>query len=182
MLSGSVQDVVAAYRELGTSNQTERILDKAEQVLGNESVRLRSARLRTSDESSSSQVTIRTPFSVEVVFDANVRAEAFYLGMRLRTTYGEIVFGSGSPPIAISPGTYRYECFVPGDLLNDGVYVIDIGFVRDGAILLYRAEDLLTFEVHDVERTIGGWLGKIPGAVRPKLNWETEKVSSYASA
>jgi lipopolysaccharide transport system ATP-binding protein len=116
------------------------------------------------------------------VYDANVQAEAFFLGMRLRTTYGEIVFGSGSPPMPIGPGTYRSECFVPGDLLNNGVYVIDVGFVRDGAILLFRAEDLLSFEVHDVERTLGGWLGKIPGAVRPKLHWDTERISSYATA
>lgn len=182
MVSGSAKDVVTAYRELGTANQTERVLDEAEQVLGNDSIRVRSARLRTSGVSDDGQITIRTPFSVEVVYDANVRAEAFFLGMRLRTTYGEIVFGSGSSPMAIGPGTYRSECFVPGDLLNDGVYVIDIGFVRDGTILLFRAEDLLTFEVHEVERAPGGWLGKIPGAVRPKLRWDTEKVSTYAPA
>jgi len=177
--SGSAQDVVTAYRAMGTSNQIERNWNTAEQALGNEVIRLRSARLRLASGSAADQLTIRTSFSVEVVYDADVRAEAFYLGLRLRTASGDIIFSSGCPPMPIGPGTYRSECFVPGELLNEGLYVIDIGFVRDGAILLFRAEDLLTFEVHDVERELGGWLGKIRGAVRPTLRWETEKVSTY---
>jgi lipopolysaccharide transport system ATP-binding protein len=180
--SGSVQDVVAAYRELGTSNQIERTWNAAEQAPGNDFIKLRSARLRLASGSAANQLTIRTPFSVEVVYDIGARADAFYLGVSLRSVYGEIVFASGSPPMPIGPGTYRSECFVPGDLLNDGVYVVDVGFVRDAAIPLFRAEDLLTFEVHDVERAAGGWLGRIPGAVRPKLRWETETVSSYVTA
>jgi lipopolysaccharide transport system ATP-binding protein len=66
--------------------------------------------------------------------------------------------------------------------LNDGVYVIDVAFVRDAVIQLFRVEELLTFEIHDAERATGTWLGRIPGAVRPKLHWETEKVSTYAPA
>ena len=145
---------------------------------GNECIRLRTARIRPQSESVDRQLTIRTPFSIEIEYDAQFNSDTFFVGARLRTIYGDIIFGSACTPIQIGPGTYRSECFVPGDLLNDGLYVIDITFARDSAIQLFRAEELLTFEIHDVERATGAWLGKIPGAIRPRLNWET-KVSAF---
>ena len=35
---------------------------------------------------------------------------------------------------------------------------------------LYSNKELLTFEVKDVKRDLG-YLGKINGVIRPKLNW-----------
>jgi lipopolysaccharide transport system ATP-binding protein len=180
--AGSAHDAVTAYRELGASNQIDRTWLLPGQAPGNEWIRLRSACIRPASTVASGQLTIRTPFCVEVVYDANLRAEAFFLGVRVRTDYGDIIFASGSIPMPIEPGTYHSECTVPGDLLNDGVYVVDVSFARDGTVPLFRAEELLSFEIHDVERASGAWLGKIPGAVRPRLKWETERLSVSAPA
>ncbi len=180
--AGSAQDVVTAYRELGASNQTDRVWPTSEQALGNEFIRLRSARIRFESHSDGGQITIRTPFWIEVTYDADVHADAFFLAVELRTIYGDFIFGRACSPTTFEPGTYRSACMVPGDLLNDGLYAVDVVFVRDGAVTLFRAQELLTFEVYDVEREAGTWMGKIPGPIRPRLTWETERISTYAPA
>ena len=74
------------------------------------------------------------------------------------------------------PGRHLARCRVPGDLLNNGAYVVDVAFARDGAHVVFRLEEALAFEVHDVERARGAWLGPIPGAVRPRLEWVVEHM------
>lgn len=175
--SGTAQDAVTAYRELGTASRTERTWAEPGQAPGNEWVRIRHVSVRADSGTGDGHITVRTPLTIEVVFDVHIRAESFFPGARLRTLYGDVIFGSGPEPVPIRPGSYRAECRIPGDLLNDGMYVIDISFVRDSAVLLYRAEEILTFEVHDIERLPGAWLGKIPGAIRPRLDWELQETA-----
>jgi hypothetical protein len=42
--------------------------------------------------------------------------------------------------------------------------------------LVYRADDLLTFEVRDAVDLRGEWHGKWPGTVRPLLPWRTDRI------
>ena len=48
-------------------------------------------------------------------------------------------------------------------------------FVNYPSVCLYNHEDILSFEVHDVERE-GNWYGKWIGAVRPKLKFGIEEI------
>jgi lipopolysaccharide transport system ATP-binding protein len=175
---GSAVEAVSAYREMGAHDQTEREWPSPESRPGNEHVRVRAVRIKTNVPGEASQITVRTPFDVEVAYESFFTAETSYVGMRLRTVTGEIVFSSGSQPAPVARGRYLARCRVPGDLLNSGAYMIDLAFARDGAHALFRFEEALAFEVHDVERPRGGWLGPIPGAVRPRLDWRVERMEA----
>ena len=174
---GSITDVVTAYSEQGASCGMSREWAGGDGP-GNEMIRVLRARVELNDNVTNGCLTVNTPFTIAVEYRTNLTADLFYVGARLKTIYGELVFPSGCAPMLIEPGVYRSEYTIPGDLLNDGVYTIDVGFVRDGANLLYRAEELLTFEVHDVERPPGAWMGKIPGTIRPRLDWKTRRLSA----
>jgi lipopolysaccharide transport system ATP-binding protein len=63
---------------------------------------------------------------------------------------------------------------VPGDLLNDGLYRVELLVVRDEGVVIHREDDVLVFEVRDDAETRGAWLGKWPGVIRPNLLWTTE--------
>ena len=177
-LAGSADEVVAAYRDLGALAQTEREWPLPESRPGNEHMRVHAVRIRADAAGGASRITIRTPFEVEVTYDIGFSAGALYAAVRLKTATGADVFSSPSAPAPVAPGRYRARCQVPGDLLNDGVYSIDIAFARDGVHLVFRLEDALTFEVHDVERARGAWLGPIPGAVRPQLMWNIDRLEA----
>ncbi len=175
---GEAHSVVNAYLSKGLRNVTERVWDDVKTAPGNESIRIRSARVIPGIGSQNNAITIKTSFCIEFVFTITLPETLFYVGMHFRTVYGECIFVTASVPNVIRQGTYKSICFVPGDLLNNGAYTMEIYFVKDANIVLYQVVDLLVFEVHDVEREPGGFLGELPGAVRPKLKWNVEPVPS----
>jgi len=175
---GSAEAAVTAYREMGAYDRTEREWHAPETRPGNEFVRISAVRLRTAIPDDAGQITVRTPFEVEVKFESFFVAETSYVAIRLRTAMGEIIFGSASRPAPMGRGHHIACCRVPGDLLNNGAYVIDVAFAREGAHVAFRLDEALAFEVHDVERLHGAWLGPIPGAVRPRLDWNIARMEA----
>jgi len=45
--------------------------------------------------------------------------------------------------------------------------------VKDQATVLYRDDGILVFEVRDAGQGRGAWYGRVPGVVRPNLEWRT---------
>jgi lipopolysaccharide transport system ATP-binding protein len=128
----------------------------------------------------SDPVTVRTPASVEFDYWNDVPGRCLNLNIRLFNKEGILVFSSypgdesfchGKP---FPAGLFRTTCQIPGDLLNDGVHRLELLAVEDQAVVLYRHEDVLCFDVIDSAELRGAWHGQWPGAVRPNLFWETQ--------
>jgi hypothetical protein len=49
--------------------------------------------------------------------------------------------------------------------------------VKDQATVVYMLDDVLVFDVEESVEGRGAWYGKLLGAVRPNLKWETEFLS-----
>jgi len=75
-------------------------------------------------------------------------------------------------------GRFVSTCRVPGHLLNEGVYRIELLVVKDQATVLYRDEGIVVFEVRDDGEQRGAWYGRVPGVVRPNLEWRTTCVET----
>jgi len=76
---------------------------------------------------------------------------------------------------AFPAGLFRSVCHIPGNLLNEGSFRIKMMFVKDKSRAVCALDDVLVFDVHEYERN-SNWYGKLPGAVRPMLEWSTELV------
>ncbi|SRR6266545_401101 len=147
---------------------------------GNDKVRLHRVRVRPLSGSSSDPITIQTDFVLE--FDYwNLEAGArLNLSLHLTNQQGMTVFNTfpvqepvwhGQPfPI----GLFRSVCYIPGNLLNDGIHRVLLLVVKDQGTVLFSLNDALVFNVLDSMERRGDWHGKWQGAVRPKLEWETE--------
>ncbi len=75
----------------------------------------------------------------------------------------------------LKEGLYKYSCKIPGDFLNDETYRVQIMFVRDRSRSIFTHDEILIFEVNDIQRD-GAWFGKWFGVVRPKFEWQSEKL------
>lgn len=179
---GHPNQVVSEYLKASTSSLAEQIWDDVETAPGNDVVRLHRVCIRPEHGTPVDEITIRTPLVMEFEYwnlkpgtHLNLSVSVYnQQGIHvLATTTLEEPVWHGRP---FPSGLFRSVCHVPGDLLNDGIYRVQVLIVKDEGIILYRQQDALVFDVKDSVEVRGNWYGKWPGVIRPALNWETEHL------
>lgn len=187
VLSGNAKEVVGAYLSSASTAVTEQEWPDPDSAPGNETVRLRSARVRPLERGAGDEINVRTPFAIEFEY-WNLKPQArLNLSLVVYTEDGTMAFATGprGEPVwngkPFPEGLFRSVCYVPGDLLNDGIHRLLLLVVENRSVVIYRHEDVLTFEVKEDISMRDGWLGDWPGATRPMLRWTTELVSPVAA-
>lgn len=88
-----------------------------------------------------------------------------------------MVFSSGSffdetvNTKTIATGTHRFVCELPGHLLNDGSYTLDVMLVRNRREVFLTEPAVLSFRVEDDFPIIQDWQWRPAGVIRPQLKW-----------
>ncbi|MEX5721412.1 ABC transporter ATP-binding protein [Geodermatophilus maliterrae] len=183
---GPALEVVGQYLSTSFSQLGEQMWADVGSAPGNDGVRIRRAAVRPESGAPSDPIDVRTPLALEFEY-WNLRPGAqLNLSLHVYNAQGVMVFNAlpyqekvwqGRP---FPQGLYRDTCHVPGDLLNDGTYRIDL-MVVEGNRAIYRHDEILVFEVRDDPGSRDGWFGSWEGAVRPALAWETEQLAGDAA-
>lgn len=176
--SGNTQIVINEYLSKGLNIGTEKSWPYIDNASGNDNIRIHAIRV-IADNGEQSIFTIKTAIRLEFEYSLFLDNILFYVGVHVRTISGECAFVTASSPAVTSSGRYKTACYIPGDLLNSGTYTLHVFYVRDGCNVLFEIEAPVFFEIHDVDRPEGAWIGAIPGAVRPLLKWETDIKEKY---
>ena len=176
---GDSRQIVSSYLSQSFSASTEEVWDDIETAPGNEAVRLRRVCVRPED-TSADVITVKTPFLMEFEY-WNLKPDAYLnLSLVIVNESGVVVFNTApvNEPVwqgqPFPQGLFKSVCRVPGDLMNDGMHKVQLLVVKNLHTIIYDKNDALSFEVHDADRK--GWHGKWVGAVRPDLDWTTERV------
>lgn len=167
--SGLTNDVVNNYLSKEVRNCLSRKWDK-DNPAGNSFVELISADVLPRLKNDVDNITVKSPIDIRFEFVSNTDA-LINLSLHLYSSTGVCIFNVGTNPTPLKKGqrcVSRLE--IPGDLLNDDIYSVNLMFVKDTSVILFSMDDLLTFEVFDDQRE-GNWFGKWPGAIRPTLNF-----------
>ena len=181
---GPTHAIVNNYLAAASSSVAmERVWDNPATAPGNEKVRIRSVRVRATDDSASDVITVQTPFVLEFEY-WNLEPEArLNLSLHLYNQQGITVLNTvpmNEPEWhgrAFPVGLFRSACHIPGNLLNDGLHRVLLLVVKDQGTVIFTLNDALVFSVQDVERP-GDWHGRWEGAVRPDLVWSTEYLDN----
>lgn len=80
-------------------------------------------------------------------------------------------FNSELNGFKLTKGSHEFVCNIPGHLLNDGEYILDVMLVRDRTEVLMTEAAILTFHIHDEPLNVEGWNWSPKGVIRPKLAW-----------
>ncbi|RIK35057.1 MAG: ABC transporter ATP-binding protein [Chloroflexi bacterium] len=183
MEEGKPAQVISRYLQTSFTDATERVWDDPATAPGNERVRLRRATVRPLQGEPGDPITVRTPFVFEFEYWNLQPGVPLHLSLHLYNEQGILIFDvaptdepaweKGAFPV----GLFHDRCHVPEDLLNDGMYRLDVLALNDQTVI-YKQSNVLGFTVHDSSELRGNWYGKWEGAIRPMLEWETDLVES----
>jgi lipopolysaccharide transport system ATP-binding protein len=179
---GLAGGVVSQYLRASATDIKERLWEDSTTAPGNERVRLRRASVRPSRGVPGDPIDVRTDFVMEFEYWNFDPGACLNLSLRVYNEQGIVVFNTVSrvDSVPFAAGLYRDVCHVPGDLMNDGAYSIELLVVHDRSAVIYKHSDLLIFEVKDSIEGRGLWHGDWQGAVRPRLSWDCEYVEPHA--
>lgn len=179
---GAPSEVISRYLATSLSVLNDHVWPEPELAPGNDRVRMRRAQVRPERGAADDPIFVTTPFVVEFEY-WNMQAGArLNLSLHVYNEQGVMVFNARPAEEAdwrgrpFPRGLFRDTCHVPGDLLNDGVHRIELLVVADARHVIHRMEDVLVFEVRDAGDDREGSYEPWPGAVRPRLAWETEQL------
>jgi lipopolysaccharide transport system ATP-binding protein len=183
-MDASAPEAVGEYLSSGARGTAERVWEDPETAPQGEVVRLRAVRIVNEKGEVSDAIDTREGFRMEMEY------EVLRPGYVLRMNF--TVWNHEEGVVAFSvfdldkewrgrrrpEGVYRTSAWVPGNLLGDGMFTVDVALaLRDTGVLQFHETGAMAFHMVDPldgETARGDWGGKILGVVRPKLDWTTE--------
>jgi len=185
VMDGNSSDVVEYYIAGTSGSGGEMVWPDPATAPGNDKVRLHAVRILSNDDKPTDSVDIQKDIYIQISY-WNFRKDAsIYSAIHLMDQFGTYVLASTNRTSAcLTPdpwydqphptGLFQSVCRLPGNFLNEGIYSINaiVGYDTSGPEA--RADNVVSFRVHDTgamrKEYMGGWLG----VVRPRLDWHTE--------
>jgi len=174
--TGPAANVIDHYLQKNTESNLESVWEDERTAPGDERVRLHSVRV-IPQSGPDGLITVHTPLRIEFTYRNYVPGAVLNVSMILNNLEEVCVF-SGGPGHAPRPaGLIRHAVSIPGDFLNAGSHYINAMIVKDASVGILLRNNVVAFEVVEGE-VVGNWYGRPPGAVRPKLKWETDTMDN----
>ena len=163
---GEVEGVIDEYMKINSeTRKSEFSFDNPLEAPGNENVKILSMK-----------ASPKYPLLSEDVFiEIEVLNTSEYDGLNVALDFVNnqeiIAFGTAVYLKVENGKKLKATCLIPKHLLNDGLYTVNCYINSRSKSFLFGLKESISFEVKDEKRELG-YLGKVNGVVRPKLNWE----------
>ncbi len=107
--------------------------------------------------------------------------ERFWITMHMKNDQGNKIFSFGAedqPAQHKDKGEYEQIGHIPANFLNWGTYAIDFkAFNQPNNIeCLMDESDLLFYTISNKTIELGGWMGREPGDITPKFDFDIKKL------
>jgi lipopolysaccharide transport system ATP-binding protein len=184
VLQAPTSQAVDFYMESGFSDAGERRW--ADEEVPAEATPFRPVALRALDPHSRSVESHRSVDPVQVEFEYRLDAPltGLRVGIYLLTMRGEYVFTSFDTDDQAmfdrfglrSEGCYISRCQIPGNLLNEGRYVLGVNASSFQIKRYFHDDHVLVFNVDGTGAPGKQWAEVRLGPMRPLLHWDIEKI------
>ena len=182
---GPAAQVTSSYLLSSLKTTAERTWDAPASAPGDEVVRLRSIRIRSSEGATVEAADIRQPVGIEMTYDVLKPGHCLVPRYDLFNESGLCVFSTLGlePEWRTRPramGRLVSTAWIPGNYLAEGTLLVSGRvFSPDPVKNHFFERDLVAFHVVDSlddDAARGGWEGALPGVVRPLLEWTTSPL------
>jgi len=185
---GTAEEIVTAYLHAGEGLSAKRQWADPEKRPGDDTVRLRSAMVKTRQGESKEGFDIRQEIGIEMEFEVLENGHYVLPYYTLVNEHGVKAFSAiDRNPAWITTqcamGRYRSIAWIPGNLMSEGTYYLTAAMrkinskqAHPGKKCHFVEREVVAFNVIDASGTDsarGAFEGRMEGVVRPILNWET---------
>ena len=175
--------VVGSYLRSGLGTTAVREWPDPAQAPGNEVARLLAVRVRTEDNQTNEAVDIRKPVGIEMEYEVLQPGHILHPNFHFFNEEGVYVFVAAEhDPLWLRrprpTGRFISRALIPGNLLSEGSLIVGAALtIPDPVEVLFHAREAVAFQVVDSldgDSARGDYGGRIPGVVRPLLQWNTQ--------
>jgi len=180
---GDTHAIVSSYLTSGLGTTAARRWPDREDAPGDDSVLLRALRVVDRQGTVAEGVDIRNSVGLQMEFEVREPGHILMPYFRLSNEEGIAIFSTIDQDLkwhseTRAPGRYVSTAWIPENLLSEGmVYVLAAMRTEHRKYRPFQIADAIAFNVIDAMEggsARGEWVGKLLGAVRPKLDWTTE--------
>ena len=182
---GPAGEVVARYLQRVGGSGSEISWPDLASAPGGKVVRLRSVRIVDEAGATTDAVDVRFPVGVAVGFAVLQPGYKVLPKIKVVDSQGSIAFNALDTSARwhepAEPGDYVSTAWIPGNVLNEGLYTVEVAVAELGLVkLITRAgmRETVSFHVQDPgegDSARGEFRGQLRGVVRPLLEWTTEE-------
>ena len=180
---GDTHAIVSSYLTAGLGTSAARHWPDRDDAPGDDSVKLRALRVIDRQGKVSEGVDIRKSVGLQMEYEVYEPGKVLMPYYQLTNEEGITMFSTIDQDLqwhteSRAPGRYVSTAWIPENLLSEGmVYVLAAMRTEHRKYRPFQIADAIAFNVIDAMEggsARGEWVGKLLGAVRPKLDWTTD--------
>jgi lipopolysaccharide transport system ATP-binding protein len=184
---GPSAQIAARYLQSDRGTTAERVWEDLQRAPGNEHVRITRVRVCNQERGLLEVADVRKPVGLEMELCVLKPGKVLTPSYHVVTEEGVFAFITFDlePSWRRTPrpeGRYRATAWIPGHLLSEGIYSVWANVLTMDPFEVHAHErDAVAFRVTDPclgDTARGDISGIIPGAVRPLLQWEDERLAT----
>jgi lipopolysaccharide transport system ATP-binding protein len=179
---GATGDVVDEYLSSDFSKSGERLWAAREVPAEAEPFCPQALRVRNPAGTVVDTVRSTEPVAIEMAYTLSRSITGLRIGIYLQSMRGELIFTSfdtDQPEMyeqftQRGPGRFVSRCTIPGDLLNEGRYLLGVNASSFRVKRYFQDERALAFNVDPTGAPGMQWPERRHGMLRPRLDWTIE--------
>lgn len=167
---GDVDSCVSYY--LGEADGKSKHIKNLD--IGNNVVRIKKIHIKNPETLRPDLLDENKTIELITYLDLNSKEpERYHLTYHLINELGEALFSFSSVNvISLHSGQNKIKCRFPKGFFQSGTYSLKLLLVEDKSRGVFVEPDVFIFTVQDGERELGVYMGREPGYIKPKFEWE----------
>ena len=178
---GDIGDVLARY--ISRPSSAANSVDLVGATPGVHPACVRRVSVETLPHWETEPLTVNTPFLIKIAVEIARDNADVGVFVHCWNSDGIQVFSSGSffseslRKTRLSAGIAEYSCHVPGRLLNNDEYTVDVMLTDGRGKVFEKRYGIFSFRLLDAPLGIEGWHWRPKGVIRPDLLWDYKRAT-----